>query len=100
LRSAVTLVDKTLAGAVDTTIAHMRRELATLQGKTFQAAKRKDDTLRRQLERAHTLVVPGRAPQERGLSAVTFLNRHGVALRERLFQLDPFSAGRHHVLTL
>ena len=99
LRPVVAQVDQTLAGAVDTSIAHVRQVLVNLQGKAFQAAKRKNETLRRQLDRTQTLVFPGRVPQERGLSALTFLNRHGLALRDRLLELDPFSAGRHHVLT-
>ena len=99
LRPMVARIDQTLTGAVDTSVTHVHHVLASLRTKTFQAAKRKDETLRRQLDRAHTLIFPGRVPQERGLSALTFLNRHGMHVRDRLLGLSPIPAGRHHVLT-
>ena len=76
----------------------MRDAVAGLHGKVVQAAKRKDDTLRRQAQRAQALICPGGVPQERALSAVFFLNRHGPALCDRLLELDPRVASRHYIL--
>ena len=100
LRQAVAQVDQTLAGAVDTTETRVREVFGTLQSKVIQAAKRKDETLRRQLSRAMSLVYPGETPQERGLSAVYFLNKYGPGLCEALLTLSPFPVGKHHVLHL
>ena len=45
----------------------MTHELGTLQQKVVQAAKRRDDTLRRQFERARALAFPAGEPQERAV---------------------------------
>ena len=59
LKDPVASVDPTLAGAVDTTRDRMLDTLKTLHSKIIQAAKRKDDTLRRQFVRARALAFPG-----------------------------------------
>jgi uncharacterized protein YllA (UPF0747 family) len=100
LRPSVTQVDNTLDGAVDTTLTRLQDTVATLQSKVIQAAKKKDETLRRQLVRAQTLVCPDGVPQERALSALYSLDRHGPALCDRLLELDPRSPSRHYVLQL
>ena len=70
-----------------------------------QAAKRRDDTLRRQFERARGLAFPGGEPQERAIGVVWLLNRIGPALVEILDRELPFDVARpvptqHWVLTL
>jgi bacillithiol biosynthesis cysteine-adding enzyme BshC len=100
LRSAVLTLDPTLAGAVDTTRDRIHDTLKSLHGKIIQAAKRKDETLRRQFNRTRALVFPAGQPQERVLSVVFFANRYGPALTDRLIELLPLEAGKHYVLTL
>src|SRR6185436_9554707 len=51
LKDAVAAIDPTLAGAVDTTVDRVRDTVKSLQNKIVQAAKRKDETLRRQFSR-------------------------------------------------
>jgi bacillithiol biosynthesis cysteine-adding enzyme BshC len=98
LKSAATRVDATLAGAVDSTITKMRDALATLQHKLVQAAKRRDETLRRQFERARSLAFPGGLPQERVLGVATFINRYGPGLCDRLLDELPADGRRHYVI--
>jgi uncharacterized protein YllA (UPF0747 family) len=93
-------IDPTLAGAVDTTVDRMRDTLKTLHNKVIQAAKRKDDTLRRQFLRTRTLVFPDGQPQERALGAVFFVNRYGMALADRLVETIPTETDKHYVLAL
>ncbi len=100
LKPAVAAIDPTLAGAVETTIERVRETFAHLQGKIVQASKRKDQTLRRQFERARALAFPGGEPQERGLNVVAFVNRYGPALGERLVEVLPLETDKHYVLTL
>lgn len=100
LKPAVTSIDPTLGGAVDTTVEKMRDTLKTLNNKIIQAAKRKDDTLRRQFTRTRALTFPDGAPQERALSIVFFLNRYGLALAPRLLEMLPLETDQHYVLTL
>ena len=102
---AVPAVDATLEGTARSTLGKMTHELGTLQQKVVQAAKRKDDTIRRQFERTRALVFPGGEPQERAVGLVWLLNRVGPALPELLLQELPVSLERpvartHTVLAL
>jgi len=100
LRDAMASVDSTLAGAVDTTLERMRETLQSLHGKVIQAAKRNDDTLRRQFKRTYALVFPDGAPQERILGGVFFLNRYGPGLCDRLLETLPLETDKHYVVML
>ena len=71
-----------------------------LHNKVIQAAKRKDDTLRRQFQRAQALTFPQGHPQEREVGFVWFLNRYGPALVDRLMDELPLAMGHHWVLTI
>ena len=100
LKGEVRPLDPTLAGVVETTAEHMQRELKTLHHKIIHAAKRKDETLRRQFQRTRTLAFPGGHPQERTLNLVFALNRYGLAVGDRLVEQLPLDTGKHYVLTL
>ena len=97
---AVSAVDPTLAGAAKTTAGKMDHELKALRGKVIQAAKRRDETLRRQFTRAQSQTFPQGHPQERTLSLVYFLNLYGPALVDRLIAELPIDMGRHWVLAI
>ena len=100
LGDAVAAIDPTLRGAVDTTRDRMRDTLRTLHGKVIQAAKRRDDSLRRQFHRAQCLTFPQGHPQEREIGFVWFLNRYGPALVDRLMDELPLAMGHHWILTI
>jgi len=93
-------VDPTLAGASKTTLGKMEHDLRALQGKVIQAAKKRDETLRRQFARAQAQIFPMGHPQERTLGAVFFLNRYGPALVDRLLEDLPLELGKHWVMTI
>ena len=93
-------VDPTLAGAARTTLGKMQHEIRALNGKVIQAAKKRDETLRRQFIRAQALAFPQGHPQERALGVVYFLNLYGPALVERLLQDLPLDPGHHWILTI
>ena len=92
-------VDPTLEGAARTTLGRMEHDLQALHGKMIQAAKRRDETLRRQFTRTRTLTFPGGQPQERTIGFVSFLNQYGPALAERLQQMLPLEPG-HWIVTV
>lgn len=93
-------VDPTLAGAARTTLAKMEHDLQSLHNKMIQAAKRKDDTLRRQFGRVQAQIFPLGHPQERTLGFVYFLNRYGPAVVDRLLAELPLDLGQHWLLTI
>jgi bacillithiol biosynthesis cysteine-adding enzyme BshC len=97
---AMPALDPTLEGAAKTTQGRMEHDLRSLQSKIIQAAKRRDETLRRQFTRAQAQIFPLGHPQERTLSVVFFLNRYGPALVERLLHELPLEMGRHWIMTI
>jgi uncharacterized protein YllA (UPF0747 family) len=99
LAHAVTAVDATLEGAARSTLGRMQDDIKKLQGKILQAAKRKDDTLRRQFTNARSQAFPNGEPQERVVSLVSFLNRYGPTVVDRLAEGISLEPGVHTVLT-
>jgi len=97
---ALPALDPTLEGAARSTLGRMQHDLQTLRGKIIQAAKRRDETLRRQFVHAQALAFPGGHPQERTIGFVSFLNEYGPALVDRLDEELPLDLGRHWVVTI
>jgi bacillithiol biosynthesis cysteine-adding enzyme BshC len=100
LARAVGELDATLEGAVRSTDGRMQDDLKKLHGKIIQAAKRKDETLRRQFHHARAQAFPGGHPQERALGFVYFLNKYGPTLIDRLNEGLPLDQGHHWVIAL
>jgi len=100
IATAVPQIDPTLEGAVQSTLGRMQHDLKTLHNKVIQAAKRRDETLRRQFKHAQALTFPHGHPQEREIACVWFLNRYGPGLVDRLMEDLPLEMGHHWVLTI
>jgi bacillithiol biosynthesis cysteine-adding enzyme BshC len=98
--ASVPAIDATLEGAAKSTLGKLQHDMATLRGKVISAAKKRDETLRRQFFRAQAQAFPDGIPQERALSSVALLNRYGPAFVQRLVQELPLDLGHHWVLTL
>ena len=98
--AAMPALDPTLEGAARSTLGKMQHDLQTLNGKTIQAAKRRDDTLRRQFMRTRALAFPGGHPQERTVGCLSFLNQYGPALVERLEDELPLDLGHHWIVAI
>jgi bacillithiol synthase len=97
---AMQTLDPTLEGAARSTLERMRRDLQTLHGKMIQAAKRRDETLRRQFMHARALAFPHGHAQERTIGFIAFLNQYGPAFVERLDEQLPLDLGRHWIVTI
>ena len=100
LVAAMPALDPTLEGAARSTLERMQRDLQTLHGKMIQAAKRRDETLRRQFIHARALAFPGGHAQERTVGFLSFLNQYGPALVDRLDEELPLDLGRHWIVTI
>jgi bacillithiol biosynthesis cysteine-adding enzyme BshC len=70
-------VDPTLVGTVASTRGKLLHHLKELESKALKAVKRKNETVRAQFLAARTALFPGFGMQERKLSPVSFLNKHG-----------------------
>ncbi len=100
LVAAMPALDPTLEGAARSTLERMQRDLQNLHGKMIQAAKRRDETLRRQFIHARALAFPGGHAQERTIGFLSFLNQYGPALVDRLDEELPLDLGRHWIVTI
>jgi bacillithiol synthase len=100
LAEALPELDPTLAGAARTTLGKMEHDLRALQSKIIHAAKKRDETMRRQFTRVQSQVFPLGTPQERVLSVTYFLNQYGPALVDRLLEELPLDQGQHWILTI
>jgi bacillithiol biosynthesis cysteine-adding enzyme BshC len=98
LAGNVLQIDPTLEGATRSTMTRMQDDLKKLHAKIIQAAKRKDETLRRQFKHAQAQAFPGGHPQERAVGLVYFLNKYGPALVHRLGEELPLTMGTHWVV--
>ena len=98
--ASVPAIDPTLEGAARSTLGRMEHDLHTLHSKIIHAAKRRDETLRRQFTRTRAQVYPDGHPQERTVGFTYFLNRYGPALVERLAAELPLDLGVHWVLAI
>lgn len=98
--AAVPALDPTLEGAAKSTLGRMQHDLETLRGKIIQAAKRRDDTLKRQYTRTRALAFPGGHPQERTIGLVSFLSQYGPALVDRLREELPLDLERHWIVSI
>ncbi len=100
LIAAMPALDPTLQGAAQSTLSRMQHDLHTLHNKMIQAAKRRDETLRRQYIRTRALAFPDGHAQERTIGFVAFLNQYGPALVDRLDQELPLDLGHHWIVAI
>lgn len=100
LRAVVPAVDPTLDGAVQSMASRLDHEMRGLRSKVIQAAKRRNETLRRQFTRAQQLTFPGGHAQERTVCVAWFMNRYGPALVPRLYDVLRTEPGRHWLLQI
>jgi bacillithiol biosynthesis cysteine-adding enzyme BshC len=97
---AVPAIDPTLEGRARSALGRMQHELETLHAKVLQAAKRRDETLRRQFTHVQAQAFPGGHPQERTIGGISFLGRYGPAVVARLLEELPVDGGTHWIVTI
>jgi bacillithiol synthase len=97
---AVPVIDKTLEGKARSVLGRMEHELSSLEAKILQAAKRRDETLRRQFVHVKAQAFPQGQPQERAVGGISFLDRYGPALITKLLEELPIDSGTHWILTI
>jgi bacillithiol biosynthesis cysteine-adding enzyme BshC len=100
LMEAVPAIDPTLEAAARSAFGRMQHDLRSLHATIIRAAKRRNETLRRQFHRTRSQAFPDGIPQERAVGFVYFLNKFGPALADRLIEDLPLDPGRHWVLTI
>lgn len=100
LVSVVPAIDPTLEGAARSMLGRVNHEIQGLHTKMIHAAKKRDDTLRRQFTRTRAQAFPHGHAQERSIGFVSFLNRFGPGLVDRLLEDLPLDLGHHWIVTV
>jgi bacillithiol synthase len=100
LVEAIPAIDPTLEHTARSTLGRMQHDLQTLHGKMISAAKRRDETLRRQFTRTRALAFPDGHAQERTIGFISFLNLYGPSLIDRLEAELPLDLGSHWIITI
>lgn len=100
LVDVIPAIDPTLEHTARSTLGRMQNDLHTLHNKMINAAKRRDETLRRQFSRTRALAFPGGQAQERTVGFVSFLNQYGPSLIDRLEAELTLDLGRHWIIAI
>ena len=100
LIEAIPAIDPTLEHTARSTLSRMQNDLHTLHNKMINAAKKRDETLRRQFNRTRALAFPEGHAQERAIGFVSFLNQYGPSLIDRLDAELPLDLGRHWIISI
>ena len=100
LRERVAILDPTLEGFIDSTAGKIFHQLDALDKKLTQVAKRKNETLTSQVHKAATAVFPGGHLQERSLSLLPFLAKHGDGIIRQIYEAIDLGDYEHQVVPL
>ncbi|HEX7956551.1 MAG TPA: bacillithiol biosynthesis BshC, partial [Pyrinomonadaceae bacterium] len=92
--------DPTLASALDGGRRKIAHQLEGLRARFHRAQMRRDRAVLRQLERAATVLYPGKSLQERHVNVTSLLARHGRYLVEWLHDAIDLSTNDHQVVYL
>ncbi|MDZ7267285.1 MAG: bacillithiol biosynthesis cysteine-adding enzyme BshC [candidate division KSB1 bacterium] len=100
LKQRATALDAPLAGFIDKERGKIFHQLAIIENKLLQAAKRQNETLTQQILKAAHALYPRQQLQEREFSIVPFLCKHGRGLVRRLYDLMEVQRFDHQVIEL
>lgn len=100
LAAAAEAVDPTLRGAADNAARKVRYQIKRLRERTARAYLRRQGELDRQLRRISDSLYPHDSLQERELSGIYFLCRHGKTVLERVYEAIDTTDPRHRFVSL
>jgi bacillithiol synthase len=102
LRPIVTQADGSLDGALTGLKGKLLAPLKDMRSKTLAAERKKSATLRTQLERSLTSILPGDTLQERKLGLLYYTNKYGPGFIDGLKEtvLASTKSGEHQLLSI
>lgn len=91
LKNSLTQIDPVLEGLSSKSLDKALHQFNVLAQKASNSYKRKNETTVSQAKKISSAIFPNSTPQERVLSLLSFLNKYGLNLTERIAEdLDPF----------
>jgi bacillithiol synthase len=100
LRPALTAVDPTLSGALDTSRQKVLHQIDTLRTKFVNAEARRNETLERHLDAISNSLFPEKKLQERMINVTSFLARYGSGFVEHLENAVSLDSREHQVISI
>lgn len=100
LGPALSAVDGTLNGALDTSRQKILHQVEALRTKFVNAEARRNDTLERHLEAIVNSIFPEKKLQERVINITSFLVRYGFGFTRRLEEALSLDSREHQVIEI
>jgi len=100
LRPALSAVDPTLEGALETSRQKVLHQVEALRTKFVNAEARRNETLERHLDAIANSLFPEKKLQERVLNVTSFLMRYGLNFIGRQDQLLSLDSREHQVIEI
>lgn len=100
MKFGLNYIDPTLLGALESTSSKIAQALQVLREKALAAQKQRHDIALRQIAKISNSLYPGNNLQERELNIVTFMNKYGPDIVNRLFADIDIATTEHQILWL
>ena len=100
LRSVLSGVDETLAGALETSRQKVLHQVESLHGKYVHAVSRRNEMIERHLDAICNSLFPEKKQQERMLNIGSFIARYGLGIITRLQDVLSLDTREHQVVEL
>ena len=100
VKQAAKSLDPTLGKSVESAIAGIQKQLDTVKGKMIRAAKRNNEQIGRMVEKTTGALFPTGKLQERVVSPLYFVGKHGPDLPQRLIDELSLDVSEHQVLDI
>jgi len=100
LSPALSAVDATLGGALDTSRQKILHQVEALRTKFVNAEARRNETMERQLESITNSIFPEKKLQERVINISSFLVRYGFGFTRRLEEALSLDSREHQVIEI
>jgi uncharacterized protein YllA (UPF0747 family) len=100
LGPALTGVDATLMGALDTSRQKVLHQVETLRTKFVNAEARRNDTMERQLDGITNSLFPEKKLQERVINITSFLVRYGFGFTRQVEEALSLDSREHQVIEI
>ncbi|GAB6282066.1 MAG: bacillithiol biosynthesis cysteine-adding enzyme BshC [Ignavibacterium sp.] len=100
LNEYVMKIDQTLSGAVERNFNKIKNHIDELKQKTFEAEKRKNETVMRQLNKIFNTIFPNNNLQEREINYFYFANKYGLDFIDFIFKELEIEKFEHQIINI
>jgi len=98
LKEYIMKIDQTLSGAIDRNFQKINNHIDELKQKTYEAEKRKNETIMRQLNKIFNTILPNNNLQEREINYFYFANKYGLEFINFIFNEIEIEKFEHQII--